>query len=95
MNLHYNNDYTNLMRRNREKSLITTKFIFDIIILLVCPLPYYDYTIYISEYIAGSPVAVQAPYLVSDFIIGKLLHSPNSVHVLEIDYSCEVYLQPH
>ena len=65
----YNNDYTNLMRQNRRKRFISYKFIIDIIICLICPIPYYEISFYLTEFVTSQKEEVEAPYLLSDMIL--------------------------
>lgn len=81
----YNNDYTNYMRQNRRKGFLSLHFLFDIIVLGVHPPPFWDYEIWISENVNGSPFPFSAMYLASDFIICKflLVIISHSVHVIK------------
>lgn len=96
-NLIYNNDYTNLMRESREKGMISFKFFLDILILTVHPLPFWDKTVIISEYLKGFPMSLEAPYLLSDFIIGTFPSFPShpySLHVSPSIHPSQKSLQP-
>lgn len=70
MNTHvYNNDYTNLMRQNRKKRFISLKLIIDTLICLVCPIPFIEVPVFLSEYVHDQAEPIVAEYLLSDFII--------------------------
>jgi hypothetical protein len=65
----YNNDYTNLMRQNRRKRFVSWKLIVETIILAICPIPFYEYGFYISQFVVGHEEAISAYYLLSDMIL--------------------------
>lgn len=65
----YNNDYTNLMRQNRRKRFISLKLVIDTIICLICPLPFYETLVVVSQYVSDESEPIQALYCLSDFIL--------------------------
>ena len=65
----YNNDYTNLMRQNRRKRFVSYKFIFDIIICIIWPIPFYEFNFYVSEFATTQKEEIEAEYLLSDMIL--------------------------
>ena len=65
----YNNDYTNLMRQNRRKRFVSYKFIFDIIICIIWPIPFYEFNFYVSEFVTTQKEEIEAEYLLSDMIL--------------------------
>lgn len=65
----YNNDYTNLMRQNRRKRFISIKLILDSVICIICPIPFYETDINISQYVHDEREPVSANYLLSDLIL--------------------------
>ena len=65
----YNNDYTNLMRQNRRKRFISYKFAIDVIIWIVWPFPFHEFSFSMYEFVTSQKQEVMAEYLISDMIL--------------------------
>ena len=57
------------MRHNRRKRFFSYKLMFDVIICLICPLPFCEYKFYFVEYVPSEKNHLEAEYLVSDIIL--------------------------
>ena len=91
----YNNDFTNLMRQNRKKRFISMNLLFDVVVLVVHPLPFWEHVIVVTEYFKETNVPQEAVFLTSDFVLGRFMTLKCSVHVSKMLPDHKKHIQSH